>query len=154
MFGTILNIHIAVGTIGLLLGPAVLFGRKRRSAHPILGEIYHGVMFGICATAVTLAFLNWSQLQAFLYIGTGSYAFALVGYVAGKVRWRNWLATHVIGQCGSYIAIVTAVLVVNWKRLPGSGGGDSVWSWLLPTLVGTPIIFWLVREVTLHRRPK
>jgi len=132
----------------------VLLGRKRNSAHPVLGEIYHAVMFGICATAVTLALLNWSQLWGFLYIGTGSYAFAFVGYLAGKWRWKNWLAAHVIGQCGSYIAIITAVLVVNWKRVPGSGNTDSAWPWLLPTFVGTPIIFWLVREVELHRRPK
>jgi uncharacterized membrane protein YeaQ/YmgE (transglycosylase-associated protein family) len=154
MFRSILNVHIALGSIGLLLGPLVLFGRKTSPAHRNLGEIYHAVMLGICGTAVCLALLNWTQLWGFLYIGTGSYAFAFAGYIAGKVRCRNWLVTHVIGQCGSYIAIVTAVLVVNWRRLPGSGGSHSVWSWLLPTLVGTPIIIWLVREVVLTGRPK
>jgi hypothetical protein len=149
-----LNVHIALGCIGLILGPFVLFGRKERRIHPNLGEVYHAVMFGICATAVTLALLDWNELWGFLYIGSGSYAFAFVGYISGKLRWRSWLVSHVIGQCGSYIAIVTAVLVVNWKRLPGSGGKDSVWSWLLPTLVGTPVIIWLAREVVLHRRPK
>ena len=58
------------------------------------------------------------------------------------------------GQGGSYIAMVTALLVVNWENLTGSRGVASPWAWALPTVVGSPIIAWVTREVALGRRPK
>ena len=154
MFGAILSVHITLGFIGLVLGPIALFARKARGTHTRVGETYHWVMFGICSSAVALAFLDWGHLWPFFYIGTGSYAFAFLGYIAAKLRWRNWLAAHLIGQCTSYIAIITALLVVNWGRLAGDYGIHEAWAWALPTVAGTPIIFWLVREVALGRRPK
>lgn len=84
----------------------------------------------------------------------GSYAFAFVGYLAAKRRWNGWLRVHVVGQGGSYIAMVTAVLIVNWEAMTGTRGVVSPWAWILPTLVGTPLIAWLTREVALERRPK
>jgi hypothetical protein len=35
--------------------------------------------------------------------------FAGTGYVAAKRRFSGWLPIHVIGQGGSYIAMVTAL---------------------------------------------
>jgi hypothetical protein len=84
----------------------------------------------------------------------GSYAFAFLGYISAKLRWNNWLAAHLTGQGGSYIAIITAVLVVNWGSLFGTPGIFSPWAWALPAIVGSPIIAWITREVALGRRPK
>jgi hypothetical protein len=84
----------------------------------------------------------------------GSYAFAFVAYVAAKRRWPGWLAAHVSGQGGSYIAMVTAILVVNWQLLTGTRGRYSPWAWILPTLVGSPIIAWVNVQVGRGRRPK
>ena len=50
--------------------------------------------------------------------------------------------------------VVTAVLVVNWETLTGTRGTASPWAWALPTLIGSPIIAWISREVALGRRPK
>jgi hypothetical protein len=46
------------------------------------------------------------------------------------------------------------VLVVNWENLTGTRGIVSPWAWVLPTVVGSPIIAWITREVALGRRPK
>lgn len=59
-----------------------------------------------------------------------------------------------IGQGGSYIAMVTALLVVNWQTLFDEPGRSSFLAWAIPTLVGTPIIAWVTREVAYGRRPK
>jgi hypothetical protein len=151
---TILIAHITLGTAGLILGPVAMTARKRPGLHTKTGEAYHWVMLGVCLSAGILAVLDWDRIWWFLPIAAGSYAFALVGYVAAKRRWRGWLRAHVAGQGGSYIAMVTAVLVVNWETLTGTRGAVSPWAWALPTIVGTPIIAWVGREVALGRRPK
>jgi hypothetical protein len=150
----ILIAHIALGTAGLILGPVAMTAQKVPGLHTKAGELYHWVVLGVCLSAGILAALGWSRIWWFLPIAVGSYAFALLGYVAAKRRWKGWLRAHLAGQGGSYIAMVTALLVVNWETFTGTRGVDSPWAWALPTVVGTPIIAWVTREVALGRRPK
>jgi hypothetical protein len=89
--------------------------RKLAGLHTKAGEAYHWVMLGVCMSAATLAVLDWNRIWWFLPVALGSYAFAFVGYLAAKRRWNGWLRVHVVGQGGSYIAMVTAVLIVNWE---------------------------------------
>ena len=154
LFGAILALHIAAGAAGLILGPIAMRARKRRGVHTRAGEAYHWVVLAVCVTASLLAFLDWGRLWWFLPIALGSYAFALVGYMAAKRRWQGWLRGHIAGQGGSYIAMVTAVLVVNWETLTGTRGIHSPWAWALPTVVGSPIIAWVTYQVRIGKRPK
>jgi len=151
---TVLLVHIALGTAGLILGPVAMTARKLPGLHTKAGEAYHWVMVGVCVSAGMLAILDWPRLWWFLPIAVGSYGFALLGYVAAKRRWNGWLRAHLTGQGGSYIAMSTAVLVVNWETLTGTRGVASPWAWALPTVVGSPIIAWVTREVALGRQPK
>jgi uncharacterized membrane protein len=59
----------------------------------------------------------------------------------GKSRYKNfWLVTHIQRMVGSYIATVTAFLVVNNKILP------DVVAWLLPTFLLVPLIIkWVIK---------
>jgi uncharacterized membrane protein len=150
----LLGAHIALGTAGLLLGPVAMLSRKIPGLHTKAGEAYHWVMLAVCVSAGALALLDWARLWWFVPIAAGSYAFALVGYVAAKRRWHGWLRAHVTGQGGSYIAMSTALLVVNWEALTGTRGVLAPWAWALPTLVGSPIIAWVTREIARGRRPK
>jgi hypothetical protein len=59
---------------------------------------------------------------------------------------EDWLDLHLTGQLGSFIAMTTAVMVVNF--------GNIWWAWAAPTIIGSPIIGWLKREVRAGRRPK
>jgi hypothetical protein len=154
MLRAVLALHIAAGFVGLVLGPVAMAASKRAGAHVRAGEAYHWVMLVVCLTAAVLAALDWSRLWWFLPIAIGSYAFALLGYVAAKRRWRGWLVPHVSGQGGSYIALVTAVLVVNWGTLTGTPGRATLWPWVLPTIIGTPIITFVNVQVRRGRRPR
>ncbi len=154
VFEAVRILHIAAGISGLVLGPVAMFAAKRRGFHTRAGEAYHWIMLTVCASAALLALLDWARLWWFLPIAVGSYAFALVGYVAAKRRWPGWIAAHISGQGGSYIAMTTALLVVNWKSLTGTAGVSSPVAWALPTLVGTPIIAWVQHQVRLGRRPR
>jgi uncharacterized membrane protein len=54
----------------------------------------------------------------------------------GKTNSKNfWLLVHIQRMMGSYIAAVTAFLVVNNTILP------SIVAWLLPALIVVPLIF-------------
>jgi uncharacterized membrane protein len=129
----VLIIHVAAGTTGLILGPIAMIARKRRGRHTRVGEVYHWVMLAVCLSAAAMALADWSRIWWFLPIATFSYANALLGYLAAKIRWRGWLAAHIGGMCGSYIALVTALLIVNFRPVP-------LWLWFLPSIVGTPLI--------------
>ena len=154
MIAALLALHISLGAAGLVLGPLAMSAAKRPGLHTRAGEIYHWIMLGVCVSAAGLALFEWARLWWFLPIAVGSYAFALLGYIAAKRRWRGWLLAHVAGQGGSYIAMVTAVLVVNWLFVAGVPGRSTLWPWLLPTVLGTPVIFWVNTEIRRGRRPR
>lgn len=142
-----LAVHIASGTAGLILGPLAMRAPKCRGRHTNLGETYHWTMLAVCVSAAGMAILAWHRIWWFLPIAAFSYGNALYGYLAVKRRRPGWLPRHIAGMGGSYIALVTALLVVNvGNRLPVV--------WILPTLVGSPLIAWVIREVERGRRPK
>lgn len=147
LWDPILALHIAAGATGLILGPLTMRAVKRRGPHTQLGEAYHWVMLAVCVSASALAILAIHRIWWFLPIAVFSYANALVGYVAAKRRRPGWLRVHIAGMGGSYIALITALLVVNV--------GDTLpVFWFLPTVLGSPLIAWVINEVDHGRRPR
>lgn len=144
---TALIAHVGAGSAGLVLGPVAMRAAKRPGTHTRSGEIYHWVMLAVCVSALVLAALDFSALWWFVPIAVGSYALALLGYLSAKRRPRGWLRLHISGQGGSYIALVTALLVVNL-------GDVTPLVWFIPTIVGSPLIAWVNYQVALGRRPK
>jgi hypothetical protein len=140
--------HVLLGTAAVSLGPVAMLSRKAPGFHPRIGELYHAAVLGVCLTAAALAILDWNRSWAFLPIAVGSYAFAFAGYMAAKLRFGGWLRVHVIGQGGSYIAMLTALLVVNWQMLFGEPGRSAFWAWTIPTLIGSPLIAWAARRIS------
>jgi uncharacterized membrane protein len=149
----LLAIHIAAGTSGLILGPLAMLSPKRGRPHMPLGEIYHWVMLVICLSGAALAILAWDRIWWLLPIAAFSYSNALLGYLAAKRRRPGWLGRHIRGMGGSYIALVTALLVVTVARQLPITWFSLTW-FFLPTIVGSPFIRWVLREVDRGRRPK
>ena len=135
----ILVAHIAAGTAGLVLGPVAMLAPKRRGRHTRAGTVYHWVMLAVCVSAAGLALLDWTRLWWFLPIAAFSYGWALLGYVMVRRRPRGWLAWHIRGMGGSYIALTTALLVVNFGR-------SNLVVWFIPTIAGSPLIAWFSRR--------
>jgi uncharacterized membrane protein len=142
-----LTIHIAAGTAGLILGPVAMFAGKRRGVHTRTGETYHWVVLAVAVSAIVLSILDWAEIWWFTLIALFSYSFALRGYLAAKRRPPGWIAAHISGQGGSYIALVTAFLVVNLDSEP-------LIAWFIPTIVGSPLIAWVRYQVAVGKRPK
>ena len=124
----------------MITGPIAMLSGKRRGVHTMTGKLYHWLVLGTCLAAAALAVMAWSRIWWFLPIAAASYVFAFIGYISGKYRWPGWLPIHIGGQGGSYIALVTAVLVVNWQTVFGAPGLASPFAWVLPTIIGSPVI--------------
>lgn len=142
-----LALHVAAGSTGLVLGPVAMFSAKRRGRHTQAGTVYYWAFVVLFVSALALAALNWEQVWWLAPIGAGSYAFALSGYLAARRRRPGWLSAHVTGQGGSYIAMVTALLVVNL-------GAASPLAWIAPTVIGSPLIAYATFQIARGRRPK
>ncbi|WP_240374706.1 DUF2306 domain-containing protein [Bacillus piscicola] len=140
LFSAFLIIHITAGSICLFTGAIAAGASKRRGIHTIAGEVYHGGYVVVCITSVAMAFLNWSESAYLFYIALFSYGLALLGNVAQKKKWRNHVKLHIGGMLGSYIGIITAVLVVNAAKLPILADLPVLLLWFLPTIIGTPFI--------------
>jgi len=123
--------HVVAGSAGLVLGPLAMTAVKRRGRHTRAGFAYQAAVFVLVATAVGLAALAWSRLWWLAAIAIATETAALGGWWTRRRRFPGWLAWHVRLMCGSYVSLFTALLVVNW---------GSVLAWVLPTVIGTPLI--------------
>ena len=118
--------------LGLLLGPAAMLAPKRPGRHPWLGRAYQALTAALCLSAFGLVAYK-PALWWLAVIGAATWGAALGGWWVRHRHFDGWLAWHIGLMCGSYISFVTAFLVVNL-------GFGSIPAWILPTLIGTPLI--------------
>jgi hypothetical protein len=147
LFKMILWLHILAGSLGLILGPIAMGSQKRKGLHTQIGIVYFYLMSLVCLSALILAIMNWNQSWWFSLIAVFSFSFALKGYLAAKKKGKNWLPKHISGMLGSYIAMTTALLIVNVQKIPGSENIHPLVFWFLPTIIGTPLISMTIRKV-------
>ena len=132
MHSFVIMIHVAAGSLGLLVGPAAMLAPKRAGRHPALGLAYQALTATLCLTAFGLVAYR-PALWWLGVIGAATWAAALGGWWVRRRHFAGWLTWHIGLMCGSYISFVTAFLVVNL-------GLGSPLAWIAPTLVGTPLI--------------
>lgn len=131
-----LVLHIASGALALALGPfALLAAEQQRPGAARLRDAYHWTVLVVCATATVVSVLAWSRLWWLVPIGVLSYGLALVGYLGSRSHWPLWVRAHAWG--GSYIALVTALLVVSVGDVSPA---LEVAAWILPAAIGVPLI--------------
>lgn len=145
LFTLFLLIHILTGLVCLISGIVAMAARKKRGTHTLSGEIYHGAYVLVFITSVVMSIIHWDESAYLFYIGVFSYALALLGYLSAKVKWKNWLGSHIGGMLGSYIGIVTATIVVNISKIPVLNELPVLIFWFLPTIIGTPFIIRIGR---------
>jgi uncharacterized membrane protein len=146
LFTIFLILHIAAGTIGLVIGPFAMYFPKRKGLHTKLGRIYFYAMSLVCISAFGLSILHWKESWWLGFVAAFSFYFAGKGYLAAKYREESWVGRHISGMLGSYIAMTTALFVVNASSLPGYETLPIFVYWLLPTIIGTPLIVLTVRK--------
>lgn len=203
LFNCLLYIHIACGSLSLILGLYILLTKKGDKKHRYAGNIYFYSMLSAAMISFPLSYLHpnyflfiigvftsymlltgkrylskknptvvtnldWGLTLLMLAFGVafiilGAYSIYKLNYFGtvllvfgsfsilfawqdkrnfdGKSRLKNfWLTMHIQRMVGSYIATVTAFLVVNNKILPG------ILAWLLPTSILVPLIIKWTRK--------
>lgn len=147
-------VHVVAGAAALLIGPFTMWAPKRIGVHSRLGEAFFVAVSVVAVSGGLLGALDWEARALFVFIAFGTFAFALLGYVAAKVRWHRWLLAHVAGQGSAYTAMVTAFIVANWDELTGIPGTEVPTVFLVPMATGTIAVSWLVYQVHVGNRPR
>jgi len=156
----LLNVHIAAGAIGLLLGPLAMWrdthemGAGRRPAGGI-SAAYPWTVLAVSLSAIVLVAWYRNDLWWLAPVAAASYALAVLGRYAAARQFRGWTHAYVHGQGGSYIALVTAFVVVALTVDGPLDGSAALVPWVLPTIVGTLLIEWwrrrLLRTLAIRR---
>ena len=122
----VLHLHVAVGTGALLLGPCWLLARRRGRVAGGWAVAYQGAVAAVTLSAGTLA-LTDPQLRWLLPVAAGTEVLAVTGALARRRAWAGWRSCqpHLLG--GSYIALVTGLLIAET--------GNPLF-WVLPAVVG------------------
>lgn len=131
---SLLALHVTVGSLGLILGPVAMWAERRPPYRSRAGAAYHWAVLAVSLSAVGLVALSFSAFWWLLPLVALSYGLALLGRLAPRRHGRRWVRMYVHGQGGSYIALVSALLVVSVDS------PASVAAWVLPTLVGSCLI--------------
>ncbi len=133
-YDILLGLHVAAGAIALLLGPLALRAERRPPHASRVGGGYQWAVLAVALSAGALAAFDWATLWWLSLLAALSYGLALLGVLASRRRPRGWVRAYAHGQGGSYIALVTALLVVSLD------GAAATAAWFVPTLVGLPLI--------------
>lgn len=147
VFLLIVGAHVLLGLACVVTGAVAMLSPKRAGRHPQYGTIYFWCLTGIFLTASGLAVVRWAGDYHLFILGTLSFAAACLGRQARRQRWRNWVRLHITGMGSSYVLLLIAFYVDNGKQLPIWKDLPHFTYWLLPLIVGVPLI---VRALLWH----
>lgn len=133
----LMTVHIAAGATGLLLGPFAIAAALRQGQRTLTARGYQAAVAVVTTSAVGFAVLDWRRWWPFVILAVGTEAAVAAGWWAGSHRSPGWHARHIRLICGSYISLVTALLVVSW---------ESPLAWVLPTLAGSVMVEWAAKH--------
>jgi hypothetical protein len=140
LFAVALGVHILSGLVAVVAGALAATARKRPGRHPRAGRVYLWALTGIFTTATVMSVIRWQHDAHLFAIAVVAFGLGGYGYLARRRQRPGWPTHHAVGMGGSYIALLTGFYVDNgpflplWDRLP------HVMYWILPGLVGVPLI--------------
>jgi hypothetical protein len=138
-FLVFLAVHVVAGLAAVVTGAIAALTRKGSSRHVTAGRWYYRAISVVFATATVLAGMRWQQDYYLLVIGAVAYTAATIGYQHRR-RHRPGDAGHIIGMGAAYVAMLTAFYVDNGPHLPLWDRLPTLAFWLLPSVIGAPII--------------
>ena len=146
-FLTVLAIHVLAGLVCIVAGVVAMLSKKQPGLHHQAGTIYFVFIWVVFITAIMMASIRWKEDYHLLILGLISFCAAFIGRRARKHLWKKWSITHITGMGMSYIFLVTAFYVDNGKFLPIWKNFHPLVFWLLPAVIGIPI---LIRTLLRH----
>ena len=113
---------------------------KRPGRHTLCGRIFFWSLAVVFASSTTMALLRFAQDWHLLVIGTVAFGAGSLGYLARRRRRPGWQRVHIPAMGGAYVALFTGFYVDNGPHLPIWDRLPHLAYWLLPSLVGVPLI--------------
>ena len=155
VFTAALACHIASGLTCVVTGALAATARKRPGRHTAAGRIYVWSLAVVFVSATVMALMRLAEDWHLLLIAVVTFTAGSLGYLARRRRWRGWLRIHLLGMSGSYIALLTGFYVDNGPNLPLWNRLPPVAFWLLPSLVGAPLVVRAMarRRLSVFRPP-
>ena len=147
--------HILLGLICVVTGFVAMMSWKGHGRHSKFGTIYHWYLSAVFASATALSVMRWAENYHLFIIGALSFATAFLGRAAARQPLPDRrFDLHVTGMGLSYIFMLTAFYVDNVKNLPLWKELPAIVLWLLPAVVGIPIIVRVLYRHPLLRQSK
>ena len=97
--------------------------------------------------------MRWAENYHLVILGTLSFASAWLGRRVLRQRRPRWARLHITGMGLSYVLLLIAFYVDNGKQLPLWKDLPHFTYWLLPLVVGIPLIVRALLWHPLVRRP-
>lgn len=155
VFLTIVGIHILLGLTCVITGFVAMMSPKGRGRHSSFGAVYYWCLSAVFASATALSAMRWAENYHLFAIGALSFGTALLGRAAARrPRPRQRFDLHATGMGLSYIFMLTAFYVDNGKNLPLWNELPAIALWLLPAVVGIPIIVRVLLRHPLLRQSR
>ena len=143
----VLGVHIPLGLMCVVVGAFAMLSKKGRGRHSTLGTIYFWCLLALAMSATLLSAMRWGENYHLFALGISSFASAWLGRSALRQRWPSWARLHITGMGLSYVLMLVAFYVDNGKQLPLWKELPHFTYWMLPPLVGIPLI---VRALLRH----
>ena len=153
-FLTILTIHVGAGLVCAVAGIVAMLAPKQPGRHPRAGGVYFWSLVVVFLTMTVLTILRWPANKHLFVLGVASFVAGAVGRRARRRMQQGWAPVHVSGMATSYILLLTAFYVDNGPHLPLWRTLPRLVHWLLPSVIGVPMLWWVLRRHPLVIGPK
>jgi hypothetical protein len=150
LFLAVILLHILVAFVCVLAGIIAMLSKKRAGVHSTFGAIYYWFQAVIFASVTVLSIMRWAEDYYLFILGVFSFAMATMGRMARRKRWKSWVKIHIAGMGMSYIFMLVAFYVDNGRNLPVWKDLPAYTYWLLPNVVGIPLI---IRALIKYSKP-
>jgi hypothetical protein len=146
VFLSIVAIHVAAGLVCAVAGIVAMLSAKRAGRHPFAGSVYYWSLLVVFLSMTALSIIRWPEDNPLLVLGVLSFGAAAVGRAARRRQRPGWLPVHITGMSVSYIVLFTAFYVDNGPHLPLWRALPPLAYWIIPSLVGVPILIRVLKR--------
>jgi hypothetical protein len=115
-----------------------------------LGRMYYRALAVVFGSSVVLGVIRWPHDTHLIVLGAVAFVCGVVGVRARRRKPTSALEAHIVAMGTSFVALLTAFYVDNGPQLPLWNRLPPIAFWILPTLIGAPIIaiaMWRHRKV-------
>ncbi|MEU7880105.1 hypothetical protein [Microbispora bryophytorum] len=149
VFFAALAIHITAGITCVSCGASAALTRKGSPRHRRFGRIYLWSWVVVYVTLTVMSAIRWRENVHLFVIGTLGFTTALTGYANRRHR----PDLHILAMGASYVLLMTGFYVDNGAHLPLWDRLPTVAYWLLPALIGSPLIARAIARRRHRRAP-